>query len=78
MKLRISIITSILILLFCNILVVNAEIESNYFSPNLKEGMVLEWKESIYFITPERENENYSWQFFNFQKIRIERVEIAG
>jgi len=59
MKLRNSIIISILILLFCNILVVNAETETSYFSPKLKEGKVLEWEESIYLITPIRENENY-------------------
>lgn len=59
MKLRNSIIISILMLLFCNIMVVNAEIKTSYFSPELKEGNVLEWEESIYLITPLRENENY-------------------
>ncbi len=59
MKIRNSIIISILILLFCNIMVVNAEIETNYFSPKLKKGKVLEWEESNNFFTPEIENETY-------------------
>lgn len=59
MKKRDSLIIVLFITLLCNFVVVNADIESNYFSTKLKEGKVLEWEESFHFISLERENETY-------------------